>query len=177
MSLKDPDGITSAYDKKVRSRNNRYLKHLLEVRKKSVFLKVPPEVTDTARGMMYFHRVTVILYLMYSIWGLFTIFSFVPALAAIPHGFIQLFLGVGIVMTAIPAAVGAGWFYHTARLELFAGSAFLGLVIIYLGYLGFYVAWEGISFGNYVINCSYIAVPIARTIYIYRTMVKRAAGI
>jgi hypothetical protein len=70
---------------------------------------------------------------------------------------------------------GAATFPRHARLELFAGAAFGGLIIVYMALLVFTAfETEPGRFTQAVLITYFLSMPISRSAFIYLTLVKQA---
>lgn len=126
-----------------------------------------------------FHRSAATLYLIYFAWGLTSLFQLIPTIFMQQGSLFQQIFSVAVVATSGTAFVGATFFPRTGRLELFAGAAVTALITFYVGSLFFAgltnLTVDGSKIPAAVYGSSHLVVPIARTIFIYKTLTRVAA--
>lgn len=129
---------------------------------------IPPTMVIS----MLFHRTAATVYLLYAIWGLITGFGTSPTLDDQGSELFSNFFSLSVVLAAIPACVGATFFPRTGRLEMYAASAFTGLMVVYLVFsLGRVITGES-QWGSIVLLLSILVIPIARFSFIFLTLVR-----
>lgn len=121
---------------------------------------------------MLFHRTAATVYLLYALWGIVTGFGTSPTLDDHNSELFSNFFSLFVVLTAIPASVGATFFPRTGRLEMFSASAFTGLMLVYLAFsLGRVITGEA-QWGSIILLLSILVLPIARFSFILITLVR-----
>lgn len=125
---------------------------------------------------MLFHRTAATVYLMYALWGIVTGFGTSPTLDDYNSELFSNFFSLFAVLTTIPAAIGATFFPRTGRLEMYAASAFTGLMLVYLAFgLGRAITGES-HWGSIILLLSILVIPIARFSFILLTLVRTQAN-
>jgi len=138
--------------------------------KKTVFQRVPAGSHPNELLAAWFARGMAIKYTVYVVWAALTFSLSAPHLLE-SQG--ELWDGVFSLMTLLGsalAAVGATFFPRTGRLEMFAGSAVIGLIATYV-VLG--LAGGGTARGAILVG-SLLVMPAIRTVWIYRTLIRTA---
>lgn len=138
---------------------------------KSVFspLGFPGSASDTLATL--FHRTAATVYMLYAAWGFSSTLRGIPSVDSAFGDFSQFVFSFFVLVVALLACVGATFFPKTGRLELFAGASFAGL--IFFVYLLSQII-DG-SVDGAVLITSILVLPIARSVFIYLTLIKTAA--
>lgn len=159
------------------------IKFLRTLRDKSVFKKLPDGPATDKAIVLIFHRSTVTLYLIYALWGATTFAGIIPQHALEQGSFFQQVFSASYTLVALSAALGAIFFPETGRLELFAGSGFVALLTYYLianAIQAFSVpGGDALALSRFLFGTTHLIIPIARSIYIYHTLIaaaKKAEG-
>lgn len=102
---------------------------------KSVFLPLPKGSSMESMLAAYFHRASATIYFVYCIWSVVAIVLGIPSLIAANGEQWQTIFSISVLIFAAPSCFGATFWPSFARLEAFAGSAFVGLILLYIGFL------------------------------------------
>lgn len=122
-----------------------------------------------------FHRSAATLYLVYSIWGLLSVLDGLPVLSHTAGNVWQESFSAAIALVCIPACIGATFFPKTARLEMIAGSSFVSLIIIYIGFTFWSIITNGApSIQGGILLLSLLVLPVARVMFVYRALIEAA---
>lgn len=145
----------------------------------TVFSNIPKNAVADKILAILFHRSAAMLYLIYAAWGLTSMFGFTPIIILTEAGEFQRVFAVAIFAFSTAAFFGALFFPRRGRLELFAGAGVSALIAFYVGSL-FLAGFMGndpdaAKIPGAVYGASHLVVPIARTIFIYLTLIKKAA--
>lgn len=117
-----------------------------------------------------FHRSAATIYALYSMWGVAATIGGIPSIAETAGAGWQLAFSSVVALISIPCAVGATWFPKTGRLEMFAASSMVALLLVYFCILNY----RGIAEGTPSINITSIlifslcVIPAARVAFVYR---------
>lgn len=123
-----------------------------------------------------FHRASVVMYLLFAIWGIASLRISLPAMMNPDFRAFDDWFSIYIIPASLAAAVGATYFPRMARLEMFSAGALVGLVSVFLGF----VAWEAIVLGsdsaarNIWIDIALVVIPVSRIIIIFGSLVRAA---
>lgn len=144
----------------------------------TVFNKVDPDTMHPNEVLaIVFHRTAVILYLMYAVWGLVSVaLNLGDFLGEDSHDFSDFFYFL-VPVPALLAGIGALHFPKWGRMEMFAASALVGFICIFLviGLVGaiqhpeFPRLWQ-----NLILNTTHVVLPIMRVGFVFRTLVWEA---
>jgi len=142
----------------------------------SVFSPLDPEKDHHPNETLavLFHRTAATLYFLYAIWGLTTTWSGIPTLIEANGDIWQFFFSFGVFLICVPACIGATFFPHTARLELFTGSGFIAAIIVFMAFQLSSAFQDIAHFGGFALLATILVVPLSRGIMIYRTLIKQA---
>ena len=150
---------------------------LRKLRAKSIFRPLQDAYDDKILAIL-FHRSAFTLYFIYLWWGFTSLIGIIPQHALAQGSFLQQVFSASIMLVSGSAMLGSAFFPHTGRLEMFAGSAFVALFTYYIITNGINsVAAPGddpYALGRFIYGGSHLVVPVARTIYIYLTLIKVA---
>lgn len=139
----------------------------------SVFSKVdPPHTSPNDILASLFHRSSATLYFIYALWGIVSFYDLIPTLFMNNGQFFSQFFSLIVAITAGLAAVGAAYFPRTGRMEMYAGLAVVGLITFYV--VSLFLAGLGELPGRIpaaIYGTSHLVVPIARTVFVYKTLV------
>lgn len=117
-----------------------------------------------------FHRSAATIYALYSLWGVAATIGGIPSIAETTGAGWQLAFSSVVALVSIPCAIGATWFPKTGRLEMFAASSLVGLLLVYfciLNYRG--VAEDSISTSiTSILIFSLCVIPAARVAFVFR---------
>jgi hypothetical protein len=140
----------------------------------SVFAPITRELVGVRLMATLFHRGSATLYLGYAIWGIASAIFGIPSLIE-THGHLwQIGFSFLVFMACAPAAVGATFFPKLARLEMFMASAFVGLIVLYIGTLivsGIVGHDPGRPISAILIG-TVLIFPAIRVIFIYYALIK-----
>lgn len=142
-------------------------------RHKTVFHRIPGHnMSDTFA--IVFHRLAVVVYGIYASWGLAAFFTSTPTLNTSDASWTMLF-PIFVFLTAAPAGVGAMFFPMAARVELFAGSGFVALMLVYI-FFALQAALSGAGlWSSVVLILSVLVMPICRTAMIVFFLILQAS--
>lgn len=143
---------------------------------KTVFNRIPDHSPADKILAVLFHRSAATIYFIYASWGVVSYFGVIPTLSITQGSFFQQVFSLGMFFTSIIAAFGATFFPKTGRTELFAGlgvTTLLSYYILSLFYAGF-IMHDASKIPAAVYGASHLVVPIARSVFIYLTLVKTA---
>lgn len=141
----------------------------------TVFNKINPEGMHSNEILaIVLHRTAAILYYMYTAWGLVSIGINMPEfLTEHGHEFGDFFLFL-VPPIALCAGLGATQFPKWGRMEMFAASALVSLIIIF-DIIGGINAWNNPEhprlWANLLLNTTPIVLPVMRAGFIFRTLV------
>ena len=124
-----------------------------------------------------FHRASATIYACYVVWSIVAIFNGIPSLVAANGSQWQVLFSIAVAITATPAMFGATFWPLFARLEAFAGSAFVGLILLYIGFL---VANQlaGVGTGSWAgvfLIMSILVIPGCRCVVVIVFLMRQAA--
>lgn len=157
--------------------------HVLDFLKKrvlgrSVFAPIGKGASMEAILAALFHRASATIYLMYSLWSIVAIFYGIPSLVAARGTDWQVLFSIGVVICAAPACFGATFWPNFARLEAYAGCAFVGLMILYVALLiGNQLNDVGTgSWSGVFLIVSLMIIPACRCIVVIIFLMRQAAA-
>jgi len=135
----------------------------------------PMDKNATANEVMavILHRTAFSVYSIFTLWGI------LAAIDAIPHigqgnPYVNFF-GFFVAPIAATAAFGALYFPRHGRLEMYAASALVPLIVAYLIFIsGNAFAGDIDAIRNLVLNSAHLVLPSAKVVYIYKTLIKNA---
>lgn len=140
----------------------------------TVFNPIDKRSYDNEILAILFHRSAFTIYSIYAVWGTIYILNAIPSLANPSNLFVSSF-GFFIAPIAFISAMGALRFPRWGRMELFAASSLITLVTIFLVLIsGKAFAGDIRAIDNLILNCVHLVIPIARVVYIYKTLVHKA---
>ena len=120
------------------------------------------------------HRSAFTLYGIYMIWGIVYAIVASPQILLNEGSIFINFFGCLIAIFSANAAMGALHFPSLGRLELFAASALIPLIIAFLLLTSSSVLMGDLrALNNLILNCAHLVIPLARVIYIYKTLIHR----
>jgi hypothetical protein len=141
----------------------------------TVFRPIGPDARPDKVLVVLFHRSAALLYLIYSLWGISSIFGSIPSIVQTQGDWVSIFFSALVTPISFVAFVGATYFPRFARLEMYTAASLVTLVTIYEFFevLAFFQGNEhaGVSL---VLNLSLLVIPISRVILIYIMLVKQA---
>lgn len=127
---------------------------------------------------VYFHRSAASIYMIYALWGIlsigFSVQTIEEAIGAAP----QIVFAALVILITTPACIGAMFFPRTGRLELFSASPLAMLLAVYIGIsiIDMIDGGEWNHLPSVVLLISTLVIPIARAVFIYKTLTKQADG-
>lgn len=122
-----------------------------------------------------FHRGTAVLYFVYIAWAVASIIGGIPTLIQAQGDTFQLLFSSLVLICTLPACIGATFFPLFARLELYAGVAFVSLMVVYLYFLiQRAISGESVIGVSAVVTVSYIVIPLFRSLIIYLFLLRQA---
>ena len=141
----------------------------------TVFNKINPEGMHPNEILaIVFHRSAFILYCMYAIWGIVSVFANYHEFATEPSHDFGDFFQMLVPPVAVVAAIGALHFPKWGRMEMFAASALATLIVVFL----IIYTIQAIShpelprlWANLVLNTTHLVVPVMRAGFVFRTLV------
>lgn len=138
--------------------------------KKTVFQRVPIGAHPNELLAAWFARGMAITYTTYVVWAALTFSSSMPHVLESQGELWDWVFSLMTLLGSTIAVVGATFFPRTGRLEMFAGAGVIGLIAAYiiLGLVGGWTARGAIILG------SLLVMPIIRTVWIYRTLIRTA---
>lgn len=136
----------------------------------TVFYNVKNPIIQQSNQILavYFHRVAALSYFFYTVWALI---SFLDA-----RSDDQDWFPLYVMPIALGASLGATFFPRTGRLELFASGSLIVLICIFL----WLATASSIHHGsdtwaaNLALNLTHLIVPVARTIFILKQLLRDA---
>ena len=122
-----------------------------------------------------FHRSAATLYFIYSLWAISAlVVGILPITENLGSTIGTLVFPLLIVLTAAPAGIGATFWPNMARLELFSGSSFCMVLLIYLYFIGARaVTGEG-NWAGLLVSLSFLVIPVARTVIVTLLLLRQA---
>lgn len=138
----------------------------------SVFKTTKSYSMNDAMAMM-FHRLAASTYFTYAAWAILVLFVGTPSLNQQGSLFAVL-LPVAVFLTATPACIGAVFFPHAARLELFSGSVFTMLMLIYMSITAQGAITGVVTWSSVVLILAITIMPACRTAMIIYFLIKQA---
>ena len=129
---------------------------------------------DTILATM-FHRSAATLYFLYFVWASIALVTgILPLTEGLGEMIGRLLFPVLVLITAGGAGVGASFWPNMARLELFAGSAFVMTLLIYLWFIGARVLSGESNLAALIVSLSYVVIPTARTVLVIILLLRQA---
>jgi hypothetical protein len=154
------------------------VKFLKTIRDRSVFATIGKGAEMNAILAALFHRASASIYLCYVLWSTISVFYGIPSLVAARGTDWQVLFSIAVVITAAPACFGATFWPSFARMEAFAGTAFVGLMILYVILLvGNQInnvgsgSWSGVF-----LILSLMIMPACRCVIVLIFLVRQAAA-
>ena len=136
----------------------------------TVFKRQPKESTMESTLTNLFHRASAIIYFIYALWGIAATIYGLPTLVEANGSQWQEMFSLAVAVVSAPAAFGAAFWPAFARLELIAGSSFVGLITVYIIFSVFYAP----TFASFVLLCSILVIPAARVYIIIRFLLEQS---
>lgn len=137
----------------------------------TVFRRQPKAASMESTLTNLFHRVSAIVYFIYTVWGVFAITQGLPSLAKTNGEQWQVIFSIVVTLCTAPAAFGAAFWPAFARLELFAGGAFVTLCAWYIGNI--FISGPA-TLASPILLTSVLALPAARIYVIIKLLLKQA---
>jgi len=132
---------------------------------------------DKVLAVLY-HRSAATLYLIYFLWGIASIFGSIPTLVEAQGDFFQIAFSTLVLPTAFCALLGATFFPKFARLEMYSAASLVTLVLVYEVFIALAFFQGDVARGvSFVLNSSFLVIPISRVIFIYLTLIKQAGEV
>lgn len=129
---------------------------------------------DTILATM-FHRSAATLYFLYTLWACIALITgIMPLTEGLGDLIGRLVFPVLVLCTAGPAGIGASFWPNMARLELFAGSAFVMALLIYLWFIGARILTGEGTWAGLIVSLSYLVIPAARTVLVIILLLRQA---
>lgn len=147
---------------------------------RSVFQRIPENTAMNDILAILFHRLAATVYLPYFIWAALATFSVLGSFKEqMPHDQVYLALFVvAVLVTSGASCFGATFWPRLARLELFTGASFVGLLVFYLGFALVDIfnnpIPSDIRIANWVLLLSILVLPICRTIVVVLLLLRQA---
>jgi len=141
---------------------------------RSVFSPILPNTAMNDVLAILFHRLAATVYMLYGLWATITIVSGIPPITQAEGDMYQIIFSTLVLITTIPACVGATFWPVLARLELFAGSGFLGLTLLYLYFILQSVILGEATWSGFTLIWSIVILPASRTIVVIVLLLRQA---
>lgn len=130
---------------------------------------------ENERIALVYHRSTVVIYAMLMAWSIASLNLSFPALLSGDVTAFTDWFSIYVIPASLLAMIGALYFPRLARLEMFASSALLGLVSVFL----VLIAWEAMTGDdsarrNLWIDLALAVIPTSRVILIFRSLLRAA---
>jgi hypothetical protein len=100
-----------------------------------VFARIGKGASMEAILAALFHRASATIYLGYSLWSIAAVFYGIPTLIEARGTDWQVLFSIAVALFSVPACFGATFWPSFARLEAFAGTGFVGLILLYIFYI------------------------------------------
>ena len=147
---------------------------ITRVFRRSVFHSTPPSYAMSDVIATLFHRMAATVYIIYSAWASVAIWSTLPALTNLAGAQWATIFAVIFLGTTALSAVGAAFFPLLARLELFAGSAFAALLLVYFAFTLKAAVFDAGSWTAPLFVLGVAVLPSVRTLMILFFLLKQA---
>lgn len=144
---------------------------------KSVFAPIGKGAAMEAILAALFHRASATIYMLYGLWAIIGSIYGVPSLIAANGVEWQTLFSIAVAISAAPACFGATFWPSFARMEAFAGTFFVGLILLYMGFL---IAnqvnqigtgsWSGVF-----LIASILVIPTCRCVVVIIFLLRQAA--
>lgn len=136
----------------------------------TVFNPIDKQATANEVMATILHRTAFTLYSIYTIWGILVAIDNLPNLN-LGNPYVDFF-GFFFAPIAATAAFGALYFPRHGRLEMYAASALVPLIVAYLIFIS-HNAFNGDpdAIRNLVLNSAHLVLPSAKVVFIYKTLV------
>lgn len=141
---------------------------------KSVFRRIPKNTPMNDILAVLFHRLAATTYLLYALWAVFAIIDGIPSITRAQGDIFTFWFATAILVVTLPACLGATFWPRLARLELFAGGSFTGLLVFYYFVLFRGVIEQHTSIAGFVILLSVVILPLCRTIVVVLLLIRQA---
>lgn len=141
----------------------------------SVFRRLEPGMPMDHILAMLFHRAAATMYFIYMLWALFALtFGIMPITEGVGAIIGRVIFPIIVLISSSLAAFGATFWPNMARLELFAGSAFVMGLLIYLYFVFIRILSGEGSWASLVVLFSILVIPAARTVIIIIFLLRQA---
>lgn len=144
---------------------------------KSVFVPLPKASSMESMLATYFHRASSTIYLVYTLWSITSVIYGIPSLIMANGEQWQILFSISVLLFTAPATFGATFWPSFARLEAFAGSGFVGLMLLYEGFLVNNALKDlgPASWSAPVLIFSIFIIPLCRVIIVFVFLTRQAA--
>jgi hypothetical protein len=139
----------------------------------SVFKSIPDNTAMNDVLATIFHRFSATVYAFYSLWAVISVFDGLPTIVKAEGDHFQFWFSVLVLITAAPSCLGATFWPHLARIELFFGASFGGLIALYLYFILKNVIEGDGSFAGWFLIWSIMVLPTCRTIVVIVLLVRQ----
>lgn len=144
------------------------------IRTKSVFKSMGKHASMESMLATSFHRASATVYFVYSLWAVAAIVNGIPSIIEANGIDVQTAYSIATLLLAAPACFGATFWPLFARLEAYAGSGFVGLILFYLVTLIWdWAAGDG-SITGVIIIASILVIPASRLVIIVVFLIRQA---
>ena len=144
------------------------------IRTKSVFNPMGNHASMESMLATSFHRASATVYFVYTLWAAAAIVNGIPSIIEANGIDVQTAYSIATLLLAAPACFGATFWPLFARLEAYAGSGFVGLILFYLATL----LWDWItgdgSITGVIIIASILVIPASRLVIIVVFLIRQA---
>jgi hypothetical protein len=136
----------------------------------SVFKRMPRETTPSEALVTFFHRAAATKYLIIALWGVMAAFFGINTFVIIWDRPIQIVYSLVVAVMASLACVGATFYPRFMKLELFAGSGTLVLLVFYTLAVAyrFFFLHDPLVAAFTVLALGILILPGCRTVFIFR---------
>ena len=150
------------------------MKKLKSIFARSVFRPIPRNAPMNDILAVLFHRLAASVYLIYTLWAIVSIIDGLPSIIRERGDTFQLAFSILVLLTTGPSCLGATFWPLLARIELFFGSSFVGLLILYLYFLVQNALYNTGSWPGFILIWSIIILPACRTVIVVILLLRQA---
>lgn len=146
---------------------------LKDIVTKSVFRSIVPGTAMNDILAIIFHRLSATVYGFYGLWAIISVIDGIPSVIRAEGEAFQFWFSLLIFLTATPACAGAAFWPNLARLELFSGAGFAGLIGFYMYVLLRNVLEADGSWAGWFLIWSIMVLPVCRTIVVILLLLRQ----
>lgn len=147
---------------------------LRRIYKASVFSPITRELVGVRLLVTLFHRGMAVLYFLFAVWGVASAVFGIPSLQQSQGHLWQFVYSLLVFAAAAPAMIGSTFFPRLARLEMYASSSFVSLIVFYIAqlFIGGVLSGDASRPITSILIATIAVFPILDVVFIYLTLVK-----